>query len=211
MSNISYTVSVYNETKEIERLVEVIREIKTTDDELVILHTYRNESEQSTQIFKDIENACKCADKYEIFHFQNNFSNMKNTLNELATKDYIFNFDADEFITIDTLKLWKSIIESNDNDLYYVPRINTVEKHSIEDVKNYNWKINEYGWINWPDYQPRIFKNNADIIWSGDVHETIKGCSKAVALPSHPSLAIIHHKAAEKQRSQNAFYDSIKR
>lgn len=211
MYKISYTVSVYNEEKEIEKLLESLNEVKTDNDEIVVVQTYRDFFEIQSNSFIEIQNICKnFADIYETMHFLDKFADLKNYLISLATKDYIFNFDADEFLTIDTLDKWKSVIVNNTSDLYYVPRINTVDNHTIEDIKKYNWSINEYGWINWPDYQPRIFKNNTDIVWSGDVHETIKGYSKVSALPAHPSLAIIHQKTIEKQRSQNNLYETIK-
>lgn len=207
---ISYTISVYNELSELSRLLDLIGSIKTKNEEIVILHTYKDESEKQSENFRQIKSiSSRYADTYETFHFQNRFADLKNYLNSLANNEYIINFDADEFASTETIKEWKKIIDENDNDLYYVPRVNTVENYTLSDIEKYNWNINANGWINWPDYQPRIFKNNGKIKWSGNVHEHIIGYEKYAALPQHPRLAIIHHKHIERQRQQNLLYEQI--
>ena len=209
---ISFTISVYNEYIELQNLLEIVKSAQTPQDEIVILHTYKNEDEKTSGLFQEIEQLSKqYSNIYKNFHFQNRFAEMKNSLNSLATKEYIFNFDADEFASLDTINLWKNIVNNNnDNDLYYVPRINTVSNYTLEDIKKYGWNINQKGWINWPDYQPRIYQNNGKIKWVGDVHEYLEGFVNRTALPQDPRLAIIHSKNIERQREQNEFYESIK-
>lgn len=209
---ISFTITVYNELFEFDRLVSLIKEVKTETDEIIILHTYKDILEQDGEIFQEIKKiSTAITDKYENYYFQNSFSDLKNYLINLATKEYIFNFDADEYFTIETFNSWKKIIDKNNYDVYYIPRINTVDGYTLIDIKNYGWIINDNGWINWPDYQPRIFKNIPNIQWSGNVHETITGSQNLSALPADPRLAIIHHKTIDKQRTQNNFYNTLKR
>lgn len=211
-NKISYTISVYNELTELERLLPLLKSVQKSDDEIVILHTYRESSEQKSDNFVKIQKLSQSyANTYETFHFEDRFAEMKNYLNGLATKDYIINFDADEFASTETIEIWKRVISENDADLYYLPRINTVANHTAEDVKKYNWTVNQNNWIQWPDYQPRIIKNNGNIKWVGNVHESLQGYSKAGALPQDPRFAIIHHKDIEKQRKQNALYENIVR
>lgn len=207
---ISFTISVYNEYIELQNLLETVKSAQTPQDEIVILHTYKNEDEKTSGLFQEIEQLSKqYSNIYKNFHFQNRFAEMKNSLNSLATKKYIVNFDADEFASLDTINLWKNIINNNNNDLYYVPRINTVSNYTLEDIKKYSWNINQKGWINWPDYQPRIYQNNGKIKWVGDVHEYLEGFVNRTALPQDPRLAIIHSKDIERQRKQNEFYENI--
>lgn len=207
---ISYTTNVYNEVSEINRLLVSINRLKTNQDEIVVVQTYRDRSETLESWFLEIEQICtKYATVYNTFHFKNKFSDLKNYTNNLATKLYIINLDADELISENTLDLWKQAIAGSPADIYYVPRINTVQDYALEDIKQYNWSINNQGWINWPDYQPRIFKNNQNIRWVGDVHEKLEGTDKIVGLPADPRLAIVHHKHIIKQRQQNTFYDTI--
>lgn len=207
---ISYTISVYNELQEISSLLSRLRDIVTEHDEIVVVQTYREQYEITQDLFLNIQKIClEYAHTYQTFHFQNRFADLKNYMNSLAQKAYIINIDADELVSIETAKLWKQTIKEQPSDLYYVPRINTVTGYSLQDVKNYGWNINSHGWINWPDYQPRIFKNTSEISWIGDVHETIHGTNKALALPSDPRMAIIHHKDINRQREQNTLYHHI--
>lgn len=213
LPSISYVITVWNEQMELNRLLNVIREcIDYGQDELVVVHTYREVEEKETYTFKTIASMCSgYVMKYENFHFQNKFADLKNFANNLATKKYIINFDADEFVGVETINSWKNILTQSNNDLLYVPRINIVSDYTQQDVEQYDWKINERDWINWPDYQPRIFKNHKIIHWSGNVHEQITGAEKPAALPQEPSLAIIHYKTIDKQRQQNELYSKIKR
>lgn len=208
--NISYTISVYNEIDEIQKLLSFLSKSIDNNDEIILLHTYRDHQEQHEEWFINIKNLChKYCHIYENFHFKNNFAVMKNTLNSFATKEFIINLDADEIITADTLSLWKQIIRTNNNDLFLVPRINIVSNYTIDDMKKYSWSINNQGWINWPDYQPRIYKNFCDIRWQGSVHEQLANYKNAIALLPDPKLAIIHDKSIEKQRQQNTLYETI--
>lgn len=208
---ISYTITVYNELEELEQLLSLLSLCKTNHDEIVIVHTYKDEKEKQTENFKAIEELCKHVDIYKNYHFQNKFAELKNYLNSFATKEFIINFDADEFASADTVKLWKQVISENNNDLYLVPRVNKVRDYTLDDVKKYNWQINQNGWINWPDYQPRIFKNNGKIKWEGNVHEQLMGQENTAALPADPRFAIIHNKDIDRQRKQNELYENIVR
>ena len=210
--NISYTITVYNELEELKRLLPLLQEAKTdANDEIIIVHTFREEKEKLTDIDVKIqEYASTIADNYVRYHFDKKFADMKNFTNSLAKKDYIINFDADEFASIETINIWRESINLN-NDLYHLPRINTVTDYTLDDVKKYGWDINTNGWIKLPDYQPRIYKNNGKIKWVGNVHEQLTGFENAAALPANPRYAIIHHKAIDKQRTQNALYETIKR
>ena len=206
---ISYTVTVYNELEELKQLLSLLEISKTNKDEIIIVHTYRNEEEKNSDNFKSIAELCKRATIYKNYHFQDKFADLKNYLNGLATKDFIINFDADEFASNDTIEIWKTVISENSNDLYFVPRVNRVRNYTLEDVKKYNWNINDNGWINWPDYQPRIFKNNGKIKWEGNVHEQLIGQENAGGLPADPRFAIIHNKDIDRQRKQNELYENI--
>jgi glycosyltransferase involved in cell wall biosynthesis len=206
---ISYTITVYNELEQLKQLLSLLALCKTNHDEIVVVHTYRNEEEKEIENFKAIKKICKHVSIYKNYHFQNKFAELKNYLNSFATKEFIINFDADEFASADTVKLWKQVISENNHDLYLVPRVNKVRDYTLDDMKKYNWQINENGWINWPDYQPRIFKNNGKIKWEGNVHEQLTGQENTGALPADPRFAIIHNKDIDRQRKQNELYENI--
>jgi hypothetical protein len=75
------------------------------------------------------------------------------------------------------------ILELNDIDVIVVPRVNTVEGLTDEHIQKWGWNVNENGWVNWPDYQWRIYKNSNDIKWINKVHEKLDGYKTISNLP----------------------------
>ena len=101
------------------------------------------------------------------------------------------------------------ICSENDCDLYWVPRINTVDGLTQEHVVKWGWKISEDGWINFPDYQARIYKNVEHIKWVRPVHEIVEGSKTHTYLPKEELFSIRHHKNIETQEQQNNLYTEI--
>ena len=93
--------------------------------------------------------------------------------------------------------------------MYYVPRVNTVEGLTQEYIEKWRWNVNDKGWVNWPDYQMRIWKNKPEISWVNKVHEVLKGFQSYAPLPSEESLALYHPKQIERQVKQNDYYDTL--
>ena len=124
--------------------------------------------------------------------------------------DWIFNIDADELPSSFLIKNIKSIIQVNpETELIYVPRINTVEGLTQAHIDKWRWQVNDDGWVNWPDYQGRIYKRQHNIEWIGKVHEQIKGMKKYSHLPPKEEFAFHHPKTIEKQEKQNKLYETI--
>ena len=91
-----------------------------------------------------------------------------------------------------------------------MPRVNIVNGLTQEDVIQWHWKLNEQGWVNWPDSQHRIFRNKPEIKWVNKVHEKIVGWRTYAELPSEDdSYALYHIKDIDRQRAQNEFYSTI--
>lgn len=63
--------------------------------------------------------------------------------------------------------------------------------------------------VAWPDFQMRLYKNVARIVWVNKVHERLTGFTKYGMLPQEPSLAIQHFKDIDRQEKQNSFYETI--
>ena len=137
------------------------------------------------------------------------FATQKNSVIENSTGDYIFHIDADEYPHEILLKQIKEILEVNDVDLIWVPRVNTVEGITEEHMRVWRWKTTEQGWINYPDFQSRIFRNREDIRWRRKVHEQIEGCKTYAHLPPHEELSLYHPKDIKKQEEQNNFYSTL--
>ena len=87
------------------------------------------------------------------------FSAQKNSVIENSSGDYVFHFDADEYPHDILLQQVKPILESNNVDLIWVPRVNTVDGITEQHIEKWKWRVSEKGWVNYPDYQSRIFKN----------------------------------------------------
>ena len=135
-----------------------------------------------------------------------NFADQKNSVIEKSSGDYIFHIDADEYPNEILLQQLKQILEMNDVDLVWIPRVNTVDGFTQEDVQKWGWRVNEKGWVNYPDYQARVFRNREDIRWTRPLHEYITGCKTYSHLPPHEELSLYHPKTMEKQEKQNMFY-----
>ena len=101
------------------------------------------------------------------------------------------------------------ILESNDIDLIWVPRINTVEGLTQEHIDKWGWRVNEQGWVNFPDYQCRIYKNDKSIYWKNPVHEVVVGAKKVSHFPTEEQFCLYHPKDIEKQEKQNNLYSEI--
>ena len=205
---LSYAITVCNEFVEIQKLVNFLRENKRQQDEIVILYDQKNGNEEiATWLTK--QNKFPNVQFWRGF-FDGHFADWKNKLTEYCTGDYIFQIDADELPTKMLIDNVPNIIENNPyNDVYLVPRINTVEGLTQEHIDRWRWNVNEKGWVNWPDYQWRIWKNKPEIKWVNKVHERLDGFETYAPLPAMWNLALQHPKDIERQERQNAFYDSL--
>lgn len=206
---LSYAITVCNEFVEIQRLVNFLRENKRHQDEIVVLYDQKNGREEiATWLTKQ--------SKYPNFQFwrgldfDGHFADWKNKLTDYCDGDYIFQIDADELPTKMLIDNIPNIIENNPlNDVYLVPRVNTVEGLTQEHIDKWRWNVNEEGWVNWPDYQWRVWRNVPEIRWKNKVHEQLDGFKTYAPLPANPDLALQHPKDIERQEKQNAYYDTL--
>ena len=127
----------------------------------------------------------------------------------MSSGDYIFHLDADEIPHEILMAQIHTILEMNDVDLVWLPRVNTVEGLTQEWIQRWGWRVTEKGWVNYPDYQARVFRNREDIRWTRKVHEYIDGCKTYAHLPPHEELSLYHPKTIEKQIKQNELYSNI--
>lgn len=206
MKTISYAITVCNELDEIQKLIPFILEHKREEDEIVVLWDARNGSTEVWDWLYPYRN-----EDFRLYSdkFEDHFGGWKNKLFAWSKKDYLFFIDADEIPHVNLIRIFPLILESNNADLIWVPRVNTVEGISQEDILRWKWQVNEKGWINWPDNQGRIVKNSENIRWSGNVHEHIVGFKTYALLPFEEEWALYHPKTIEKQRKQNSLYDNL--
>jgi len=202
---ISYGVTVCNELEEIQRLIPYLLKHKSEEDEIVILYDGENGSKEVKEYILPLTDIMSV----NIGWFEGNFAEWKNKLNGFCKGDFIFQLDADECPHQFLMENIKTIVESNNAEAYWIPRVNTVEGITEQHIKKWNWKVNEKGWVNWPDVQMRLYKNSPDIEWKGKVHEKIEGYKEYGTLPSEEEFALYHPKTINKQEKQNNFYETI--
>lgn len=204
---ISFAITVCNELEEIKRLVPFLFEHKRKEDEIVLLYDEKNGNPEVLDFLLPY-NKYPNVQTWRGFDFEGNFANWKNKLNDYCKGDYIYQIDADEMISGYMIQNVSTILGMNpDVDLIFVPRINTVGGLTEEHIKKWGWRLNEKGWVNFPDSQGRIYKKGMS--WYGKVHERIFGGQKFSSLPNDEEYCIQHHKTIERQEKQNNYYSSL--
>ena len=205
---ISYSILVHNETKTIEKVLQSLITYKQPQDEIVVLDDYSDDDK--TNAILDYYSSAEGV-IWEQRNLVGDYGTQKNYLKGMCSGDYSFNLDADEMITHWFMKDIHEILEGNEVDLIFVPRINTVEGITEQHVRSWGWSINEKGWINYPDWQGRIFRNRPNIRWEKPVHEQVVGFQTYAHLPQEQKYSIVHPKTIERQELQNKKYSEILR
>lgn len=205
---ISYALTVCNEVLEIQELISFLLKNKREEDEIVVLYDTKNGDRKIEHFLESyyVNNHIE----YHYGEFNNHFADWKNKLTKYCTGDYIFQIDADELPDNQLIIALPKIIEGNpDNEVYLVPRVNTVKGLTDEHIKKWGWRVDDKGWINWPDYQWRIWKNKPEIKWVNKVHEKLEGFKTYATLPPMKDLALYHAKEIKRQEKQNKYYETI--
>jgi glycosyltransferase involved in cell wall biosynthesis len=201
MPSISYAITAHNEHVELDHLLDQLTLSIRDEDEIIVQMDIT-----ATEEVKAVVNKYKLM---SYFHpLNNDFATFKNNLKSLCTKDYIFQIDADEYLSEELLTWLPDILfDNNTVEMFSTPRINTVEGLTEQHIRQWGWRVNENGWINYPDYQNRIFKNKPEIYWKNKVHEVLVGAKVIGQLP--PGFDLIHPKTIDRQEKQNNYYNTI--
>jgi len=212
MNNISYAILVNDELSEITVLLEKLIPYTKENDEIVIVQDIKESGIYNVEVKNCIDNyIIKYHNiKYYQHSLNNNFADQKNFLMSKCNKDWIFNLDADEYPHENLLLNIHDILEMNTNvDVINIPRINIVNNISENHIKQWGWRIDNKGYINYPDMQLRIIKNNNNIIWKRPVHEYLIGYTCISELPQVDEYSLYHIKEISKQEIQNKIYSKI--
>ena len=205
---ISYAITVCDEFVEIQRLVNFLLKHKRLEDSIVILYDVNKGHEGIEQFLRAKSVNCEIA--WMPGEFDGHFANWKNKLTEMCDGDWIFQIDADEIPHIDLMEYLPEIILSNpDNEVIRVPRVNKVYGLTEEYVRQWGWRVNDKNWVNWPDFQWRIYKNHPKIKWVNKVHEVLTGYSTYSDLLEEEAFSLYHPKDIEKQVKQNNYYNTL--
>jgi hypothetical protein len=203
---ISYAITVCNELEEISRLLNFLHQHKRSEDEICVLLDKPKASQQLLDELyywssKDIIILKESA-------FQGHFADWKNELTAMCSGNYIFQIDADEIPNDNLIESLPSILKNN-ADVILTPRINIVEGITPQHIQMWGWKQNDKGWVQFPDYQWRIFRNTPDIKWINKLHEVLDGYKTYAYLPEFEEYSLYHYKHISKQESQNNFYSRL--
>jgi len=204
---ISYAITVHNELEELMKLLDFLNNNIREEDEVVIQYDEGGVTDEVLEFLKIKQKI----HGYTVVGFPLNkdFASYKNNLKENCKGDYIFQIDADEIPHEVMIAYLPEVLESNPVDIIFVPRVNTVNGLTQEHIQKWRWNVNEKGWVNWPDYQTRIYKNTEDVTWMNKVHEKITGYDTFSNFPAEEHWALYHPKQIDRQEQQNQFYDTI--
>ena len=204
---LSYAITVCNEIVEIQKLISFLLKNKRIEDEIVILYDETNGSLEVEKYLKT-----KSINNEFIWYkgtFEGHFADWKNKLSSYCTGDYIYQIDADEMVSEYVLDNLPEILQHNDIDVIQVPRINTVKGLTQQHINKWGWRVNDKGWVNFPDYQWRIYKNDKSIKWKNKVHEVLGGYKTMSYLPIDEEWCLLHPKTIERQEKQNKYYETL--
>jgi glycosyltransferase involved in cell wall biosynthesis len=201
---ISYAILTHNEGEYIDTLLTFLTKYKRNEDEIVIVDDF-SDDKLTKSVFDKYKDQITL--QYRVFDGD---ATQKNYLNSLCTKDYILQLDADELIDLQLLNMLPNLLELNDTvDLFIMPRINTVEGLTQEYINRWRWNVNEKGWVNFPDWQMRLYRNCNWVKWDGLLHSKIEGYKTFINLPQDELFCILHPKQLDRQVAQNNLYDKI--
>lgn len=205
---ISYAITVCNEVEEIKRLIDFLHQNKREKDEICVLLDKPKASHELLDQLYRYSSANWITLKESTF--QGHFADWKNELTAMCSGDYIFQIDADEYPHKYLIESLPEILETNSEvEVYVVPRVNTVEGLTQVHIQKWGWHINENGWVNFPDYQWRIYKNSTDIKWKNKVHEVIEGYKTMAQIPAYEDFSLYHPKTIDRQEKQNNYYNTL--
>ncbi len=210
MINITYAITVCNELEEITKLVDFLKDRIKKDDEILIQYDEESVTDPIKSYLTILSQLHTNTIKVIGYPLNNDFASFKNNIKNNANGIFIFQIDADEIPSEYLVENLSEFIEFNkDVDLFFVPRINTVEGLTKTHIKKWKWNVNDNGWVNFPDYQTRIYRRTSEIEWVGKVHERIVGYNTLSILPNEEIYCLYHHKQIDRQEKQNAYYDTI--
>ena len=207
---ISFAITTHNEGQYIQDLLDqLVPYCEKSGDEIIVVDDFSTDP-FTINMLEGYERAGSI--KLRQHALDKDFAAHKNFLTEQCAGDYIFQVDADETFHPNLLMYLDDIVDNNSSiDLFIIPRVNVVNGLTDADIRNWGWQVNEKGWVMFPDYQTRLYRNHVDIRWEGRVHERIVGYKTMAPLPAEEEWSLYHIKDINRQRAQNELYNTIQR
>ena len=203
---ISYAIPVCNEHEELDRLLNLLINNKRPVDEIVVQADLGNTTREVYQVVDRYKDQIRLVE----FSLKGNFGAFKNNLKKNCSGEWIFQIDADEYLKEEFIQHLHEILQNNPTiDLFLLPRINTVDGLTQQHIDVWRWRVDENGWVNFPDYQTRILQNSPKINWVNKVHEVLTGHNTYALFPAEEFYCLIHPKTIERQEKQNTLYSVL--
>lgn len=203
---ISYAIPVCYEHKELDRLLNLLVNNKRAEDEIVVQADFGNTTREVYEVVDKYKQAIKLVE----FSLKGNFGAFKNNLKANCSGEWIFQIDADEYLKEELIQNLHLILQQNPTvEVFLLARINTVDGITQDHINKWRWNVNDKGWINFPDFQPRILQNSPKINWANKVHEVLVGHTKYSFFPLDEEYCLIHPKDIKRQEFQNKLYENI--
>ena len=211
---ISYSIQVYNEHEELKRLLDFLEVNIRKEDEVVVQCDKGNTTPEVYKVINNERYSDGFREQFKVIEFPLNrdFATFKENLKSHCTGDWIFQLDADEYPHEYLISTLPSILEENqDVDLFLIARINEVRNLTPSHIEQWKWNVNDRGWVNFPDFQQRIFKNTPEITWKGDHPHLVAptGYKSMSQLPINEEFCLYHPKDIIRQENQNNFYNTF--
>ena len=203
---ISYAIPVHNEYEEIDRLLQHLLKYKRKEDEIVVQCDQGNTTGNVYKVLDKYKNQVRIIE----FPLNRDFASFKNHLKNNCSGEWVFQIDADEVPDEYLVQTLPYFLKENPNtEVFWVPRINTVDGITNEHIQKWGWVKDSHGRINFPDYQCRVLQNSPKIQWVSKVHEVLHGHSSQTQLPANEEFCLIHPKSIQRQETQNKLYSTI--
>ncbi len=206
---ISFGITVKDELVELDRLLNILCLYKRVEDEIVIIFDSKN-GNAAVDDYLRARTVSESPFIWHDFEFEGHFADLKNFLTSRCNGDYIIQLDADEYPTKHFMVNIPEVLESNPQiDVFLVPRVNTVDGLTQQHIDKWGWRVDEKGYVNFPDFQWRIYKNTPEIKWINKVHERLSGFKTFAPLPAEEEWSLYHPKDILRQEKQNSYYDTL--
>ena len=205
MKRVSYAITTHDETYTFAEMLKTLGEHADLERDEIVICDDHSTNETTLKLLDEAE---MMGAKVHRRQFDGHFADQKNALRDLCEGEYIFSLDADEVPSRMLIKELDRILQHG-MDAYALARVNIVDGITQDHIKAWNWSINPEGWVNWPDWQVRIYRNSCQIKWQGSVHERVQGFKEFMYLPRDKGFALLHHKDISTQEKQNALYEKL--
>ncbi len=136
---VSYLITACNEHEELNRLLNQLCSKVDHESEILVLLDEPNTTEEVKTTLANFHSRIEVKKST----LSGDFASFKNSGNSYCNCPWIFQIDADEYLSDSLIESLNEILLVNQNtvDLLYVPRINIVDGISLAHIKKWNWKI----------------------------------------------------------------------